>query len=228
MTDTASIVAQLTGPGGPFEIAVEDVVGVPTQVYKQRMRSMRELMQQNAFRPDVPWLVQGDRRYTFGQHDAAARVVAHRLSELGVDRGDRVALVSANNPEWVLTFWACAILGAVLVPLNAWWKTEELEFGLQDSGAKVLIADERRLALIRPRLPELRELEHVFVIGSGSGAGGDAGDGVVQPFDDLMPGAAGDDAPMPDDEIDEDDLLAILYTSGTTGQPKGATVSQRQ
>jgi long-chain acyl-CoA synthetase len=163
--------------------------------------------------------VQGDRRYTFGEHDAAARAVAQRLSELGVERGDRVALVSANNPEWVITFWACAILGAVLVPLNAWWKTEELEFGLQDSGSKVLIADEKRLALIRPRLVELRELEHVFVIAPDS-------DAPVRPFRDLLEGAQ--DAPMPETPLDEDDLLAILYTSGTTGQPKGATVSQRQ
>ena len=48
-------------------------------------------------------------------------------------RGDRVALVSANVPEWVITWWACAVLGATLVPLNAWWKAEELEFGLDDS-----------------------------------------------------------------------------------------------
>jgi long-chain acyl-CoA synthetase len=215
------ILEQLTGPGGPFEIVVEDVRGVPTQVYKQRMRSLRELMAQNAARPDVPWLVQGDRRYTFGQHDAAARIVASRLGELGVERGDRVALVAANNPEWVVTFWACAILGAVLVPLNAWWKAEELEFGLIDSGSKVLIADARRMSIVAPRLTELRELEHAFVIGG-------AAEGAVRSFDELLDAAGGADAPMPDSPVDEDDILAILYTSGTTGQPKGATVSQRQ
>lgn len=221
MPTSEEVLAQLTGPGGAFEIVVEDVCGVPTQVYKQRMRSMRELMNQNALRADVAWLVQGERRYTFGEHDAAARVIAQRLTELGVQRGDRVALVSANNPEWVLTFWACAILGAVLVPLNAWWKAEELEFGLQDSGSKVLIADERRMALIRPRLTELRDLEHCFVIG-------EEADAPVRPFHDLMPSGDTTDAPMPERPLEEDDLLAILYTSGTTGQPKGATVSQRQ
>jgi steroid-24-oyl-CoA synthetase len=219
--DTNSILEQLTGPGGAFEIVVEDVLGVPTQVYKQRMRSLRELMVQNGLRAEVPWLVQGDRRYTYGEHDSAARVVAQHLAELGVQRGDRVALVSANNPEWVLTFWACAILGAVLVPLNAWWKTEELEFGLTDSGAKVLIADQKRLALLRPRLTEVRNVEHVFVIG----AVADPADTTVRAFDDLLAGA---DAPMPETPIEEDDLLAILYTSGTTGQPKGATLTHRQ
>ncbi len=120
--------------------------------------------------------------------------------------------MSANVPEWVITFWAVAILGATLVPLNAWWKAEELEFGLGDSGAKVLIADARRLAVVADRLAEIPALAHVFEIGS-------------EPFAKLL---AGDDPGMPDAPIDEDDLLAICYTSGTTGQPKGATLTHRQ
>jgi long-chain acyl-CoA synthetase len=212
--------AQLTGAGGPFEIVVEDVVGNSTQVYRQRMHSLRELMAQNALRGDVDWVVQEDRRLTYGEHDRLARVLAASLAELGVGRGDRVALVSANLPEWVITFWAVAILGATLVPLNAWWKAEELEFGLQDSEAKVLIVDARRLAGLVDRLPELRALEHVFLIEDSAE--------VVHPvrhFSELL--GAGD-APMPDSTIDEDDLLAICYTSGTTGQPKGATLTHRQ
>jgi len=213
-------VAQLTGPGGPFEIVVDDILGIPTQVYKQRMTSLRELMDANAARADLEWLVQADERYTFGEHDRLARVLAAKLTELGVERGDRVALVSANLPEWVITWWACAILGAVLVPLNAWWKTEELEFGLVDSGAKVLIADAKRFAMIRERLPEIRELQHVFVIGA------DAPEAPARPFAELI--AAAGDPGMPPGFVDEDDLLAILYTSGTTGQPKGATLTHRQ
>jgi long-chain acyl-CoA synthetase len=205
-------IAHLTGPGGPFEIVVEDVLGHPTQVYASRMRSMRELMTQNAARADVDFLVQGDRRYSFGEHDRIARVLAGSLARLGVQRGDRVALCSANVPEWLFTWWACAILGATLVPLNAWWKAEELEFGLNDSEAKVLIADTRRLDSVRDRIVEIRELQHVFEIGTPE-------------FDALL---AGDDPGMPATPIDEDDILAILYTSGTTGQPKGATVSHRQ
>lgn len=158
----ASPIDQLTGPGGPFEIVIEDVLGHPTQVYKQRMTSLRELMAQNALRADVDWLVQGERRYTYGEHDRAARVLAQSLARLGVQRGDRVALVSANVPEWVITFWAVAILGATLVPLNAWWKAEELEFGIEDSEATVLIGDTRRLSALRERLPEMRTLRHVF------------------------------------------------------------------
>jgi len=212
------VIAELTGPGGAFEIVVEDVCGVPTQVYKQRMTSLRELVAQNALRGDVDWLVQGDRRFTYAEHDAASRSVAARLTELGVERGDRIALAAANCPEWVVVFWASALLGAVLVPLNAWWKAEELEFGIVDSGAKVLIADERRVELLRPRLTEMRELLHVFAIGA-------AGDHPVRRFDTLL-GAS--ERVLPDTPIDEDDLLAIAYTSGTTGEPKGATITHRQ
>jgi long-chain acyl-CoA synthetase len=203
---------QLTGSGGPFEVVVEDVVGHPTQVYKQRMRSLRELMAQNAARGDVDWLVQEDARYTFGEHDRLVRVLAKSLADLGVQRGDRVALVSANVPEWVITFWAVAILGATLVPLNAWWKAEELEFGLHNSESRVLIGDARRLATVRDRLADVPSLLHVIEFGSPE-------------WNALL---AGDDPGLPDAPIDEDDLLAICYTSGTTGQPKGATLTHRQ
>ena len=218
MPSTDPVIAELTGPGGAFEIVVADVCGIPTQVFEQRMRSMRELVAQNALRGEVDWLVQGDRRLTYAEHDAAVRSVAARLAGLGVQHGDRVALAAANCPEWVITFWASAVLGAVLVPLNAWWKAEELEFGIIDSGAKVFVGDERRVELMRPRLTEMRELRHVFSIGA-------AGDHPVRSFDELL----GDDtAALPDAPIDEDDLLAIAYTSGTTGEPKGATITQRQ
>jgi long-chain acyl-CoA synthetase len=214
------VITQLTGPEGPFEIVVEDVLGVPTQVYKQRMRALGELLAQSANRSDLTWLVQGDRRLTFGEHDALARQAARALRAHGIARGDRVAIVSANCPEWVVMFWACALIGAVAVPLNAWWKTEELEFGLSDSGARVLIADAKRLALIRPALDALPALEHVFVVG-------EDGDG-ARPFSEFLAAGAHDDGSAVGTDVDEDDIFAILYTSGTTGRPKGATITQRQ
>jgi long-chain acyl-CoA synthetase len=213
------VLEQLTGEGGPFEIVIEDVLGHPTQVYKQRLRSLRELMDQSAARVDVDFLVQGGLRYTFGEHDRAARVLAASLADLGVERGHRVALCSANNAEWVVTFWACAILGAAVVPLNAWWKAEELEFGIMDSESTVLIADARRVALLHERLPEMRALRHVFQIGGEPEA-------PARAFDDLLD--VKEDPGMPPTPVDEDDLLAICYTSGTTGQPKGATLTHRQ
>jgi long-chain acyl-CoA synthetase len=218
VTAADPVLEQLTGPGGPFEIVVEDVLGVPTQVYASRMKTMRELMAQSALRADVDFVVQGEERLTFGANDRRARAVAASLAALGVGVGDRVALLSANNPDWIVTFWACAALGAVVVPLNAWWKAEELEFGLEDSGAKVLVADARRLGLIADRLAAIPALEHVFVLD-------DAPAGLpARSFAELADGS-GDLVETP---LDEDDLLAIIYTSGTTGKPKGATLTHRQ
>ena len=158
------VLDQLTGPGGPFEIVTEPVLGVPLQVYKDRLTSFRDIVAMADARAEVDFIVQGDRRLTFGEHNALVRRVAAAFLDLGIVHGDRVAILSANNPEWVVLFWAAAALGVVVVPLNAWWKTEELEFGLRDSGAKLLCCDARRWALVRDTVAELEDLEHVFVM----------------------------------------------------------------
>jgi steroid-24-oyl-CoA synthetase len=217
MTDA---LATVTGPGGPFEIVVEDVLGAPLQVYRHRLGSMRDLVVGADARGDVDWVVQGERRLTYAEHNALVRRVAVALTGLGVEPGDRVALLSANNVEWVVMFWACAVIGAACVPLNAWWKAEELEFALADSGAKVLFCDLKRWAVVRDVVAPLPALDHVFVMDL------DAPDGPARPGVELI---AGDDpGALPDVEVHEDDLLAILYTSGTTGRPKGATITHRQ
>ena len=229
VTEVDPVLAELTGPGRQYEISRELVLGVEMQVYTQRMRTLRELMAKSATRADRDFLVQGEDpadRFTFGQHDARARSVASALSHLGIAVGDRVALCSANNPDWVVAFWACAALGAVVVPLNAWWKGEELEFGLNDSAAKVLICDARRFAIIADRLDQIPSITHVYVIGD---VPTDASTLVpsnvtIGRFRDLTDGPDDlDEAPLA-----EDDLLAIMYTSGTTGRPKGATLTHRQ
>jgi long-chain acyl-CoA synthetase len=217
MTDA---IAKLTGPGGPFEIVVEDVLGVPLQVYRHRLSSMRDLVDGADARGDVDWVVQGDRRLTYAEHNALVRRTAAGLLDLGVVPGDRVAMLSANNLEWVVMFWACAVIGVACVPLNAWWKAEELEFALTDSGAKVLLCDEKRWAVVRDVVPALGALEHVFVTGL------EAPDGPAQSAETLL--VADDPGTIAGDEPHEDDLLAILYTSGTTGKPKGATITHRQ
>jgi acyl-CoA synthetase (AMP-forming)/AMP-acid ligase II len=125
VTAVDPVLAQLTGPGSQFEITREVVLGVEMEVYAQRMRTLRELIAKSDARGDLDFVVQGDDpadRLTFAQHNERARAVASALAHLGVTVGDRVALCSANNPDWIVAFWACAALGAVVVPLNAWWK----------------------------------------------------------------------------------------------------------
>jgi long-chain acyl-CoA synthetase len=220
VTSREDALTELTGPDGVFEIVTEPVLGRPLQVYASRMRSMGELVAQADTKGDVEFLVQGDRRLTYAQHNALARRAAGELLARGVEPGDRVALLSANSIDWVVMFWACASMGAVCVPLNAWWKADELEFGLQDSGTKVLFCDEKRWAIAREVVDRLPELEHVFVSGL------EAPDGRAEPVAALF--EADDPGHLPGVDVDEDDLLAILYTSGTTGRPKGATLTHRQ
>jgi long-chain acyl-CoA synthetase len=220
-----SAAAALTGRGGQFEIQVEDVLGAPLQVYRQRFTSLRDLIAIADSRPDVDWVVQDapdgtTRRLTFGQHNALVRKVAVALLDLGVEPGDRLALLSANNVEWVVMFWACAAIGVVCVPLNAWWRGEELEFALRDCGAKVLFCDAKRWPVVRDAASTIPELQHAFVMDL------DQSDGFARPGVALLEPA--DPGALPDVGVDEDDILAILYTSGTTGKPKGATLTHRQ
>src|SRR5205823_9795890 len=130
-----------------------------------------------------------------------------------------------NNPEWCLSFWGAVNIGAILVGLNGWWTTDEILYGLQDSGSKVLVADAKRFERIAGNLDECPDLEHVFLIDADpSDFPGGSDDKRLHRFDELLSDAA--DGP-PDVPIDEDDYAVIFYTSGTTGRPKGAISTHR-
>jgi long-chain acyl-CoA synthetase len=227
MPNLAEVRAQLTGPGGPFEVVTEDVMGRPMQVYKDRMRTLRAIPEAAIGRGDDTFLVYGDRTYGFRdfveQTNGLARALADRCA---IGPGDRVAVLSQNNPEWCLTFWATVSMGTILVGLNGWWKADEILYGLQDSGARVLVADAKRFERIADRLDEAPDLTHVLLIE----AGPDdfpvaAASGVkLQRFDDLGVEPSGR---FPDTPIAEDDAAVIFYTSGTTGKPKGAISTHR-
>ncbi len=223
--DPIAVQAQLTGPGGPFEVVVEEVGGRPTEVYKERMRSLREIPPLAQLRgDDQPFIVQGDRRIGFDTFVRTANSLSAGFTKLGVGHGDRVAVLAQNRPEWCLTFWATVDLGGILVGLNGWWKADEIVYGLQDSGAKVLVADRKRLERVTGDLDECPDLEHVLLIDCDPVDLGLQGDDRVRRFGELT---ADLDAELPTTPIDEDDPAVILYTSGTTGRPKGAVSTHR-
>jgi long-chain acyl-CoA synthetase len=144
MPTAAEVRQQLTGRGGMFEITTKEVDGRTLQVYKDRMTSLRQIPEVAIVRgDDETFIVYGDRTYGFKTFVETANGVAHAWKDrYGLRHGDRVAVLSQNNPEWCLAFWAAVTNGAILVGLNGWWKTDEVEYGLQDSGAKVLVADQ--------------------------------------------------------------------------------------
>jgi long-chain acyl-CoA synthetase len=208
MADLAAIEARLTGPGAPFETALEDVCGTRMPVFAKRLRSLRDLLAQSAAHGDKEYLVHGERRISYAEHLRIVASVARALREkYGVGQGDRIAILAENGPDWIVSFWAAQALGAVAVGLNGWWAGDEILHGVRDCDAKVLIADRKRLARVHPS---------------------DLGVPVVEiegGFEKLW--SHDPRATLPDVAIDEDDPAAILYTSGTTGRPKGAVNTQR-
>ena len=128
----------MSEPTNPFEVIEVDVRGVPTKVFAGTPSSLRAIWDASAAHGPNTFLVYEDERYTFADVHRQVRALAHRLTgDMGVRQGDRVAIATRNYPEWAVAFWAGVSVGAVVVPLNAWWTGPELAYGLGDSGSVV-------------------------------------------------------------------------------------------
>jgi acyl-CoA synthetase (AMP-forming)/AMP-acid ligase II len=119
MADLQEITARLTAPGGPFEIVHEEVRGERMPVFKNRTRSLRALFEASANHGEKEHLVYGDERISFAEHFARASALGHVLRErYGVRPGDRVSILAANCPEWVIAFWA-TVSTASRIPIRS-------------------------------------------------------------------------------------------------------------
>ncbi|MFR9806843.1 long-chain-fatty-acid--CoA ligase [Pseudonocardia sp. RS010] len=163
--------------------------------------------------PDRWCLVTGERRSTNAEFADRVARLAGGLRGLGLEPGDRVAIVAPNSDRMVETFYATLWAGAIAAPLNARWTADELGRALVDSGAAVLVVDPAfagTVAGLRSAAPNIRHVVHL--------AGGPAPEGLTA-VDDLAVD------PVPDAGRSGDDPAYLLYTGGTTGQPKGVVVS---
>ena len=210
--------AALTGPGGFFEIVTETVGGIEMGVVASPHRSLRDLLAASVNHGGDGsaryYLFDDGRRATFAENiDHAAAVAAGLAERHGVGPGDRVGLLGANHPGWIQGFWGTVSAGAIAVAMNGWWKGDEIRYGLELTKPKVLIADRRRLRRLDgdPGIP-------VILMDADPNAVGPTVDGLV----DAYGGAS-----LPDCEIGIDDPAAILFTSGTTGRPRGAVQTHR-
>lgn len=208
--------AGLTAPGQRFEMAEAEADGHGIRVWKHAPSTFRALLESTRLHGDRDFVVCSGERYTYERHFRLAATLAHRLvGDYGVRKGDRVAIAMRNHPEWIISYSAVLAVGAVAVPLNAWWTERELAYGLTDSGATLVLADgERAERLSGSGLP--------LIVAKGDGTGrGDHAD-----WAEVL-GEVRADVTLPPVEVDPDDPATILYTSGTTGRPKGALGSNR-
>lgn len=202
------IVAGLTGPDGPFPLIREEVLGSEISVFGSRARALHDLLAASTEHGDRVYVATADRSVSFAEH---ARLVSSLAAELrttyGVKPGDRVAIAAANSPEWIIAFWATVSVGAISVAFNAWWSARELAYGIEHSEPTLVLADARRaaaLATAEVTIPVLTMEEDLPRLAA------------------LHP-----DAALPSANVSEDDPAVILYTSGTSGRPKGAVHSHR-
>ena len=210
-----AIAALTTAEGLPFEIAEREIDGQTLKVFKNIQSSLRQAFDESRLHGDKTFLVYEDETWTFSQVMARVDEIADALvNRYGVAKGDRVAIAMRNYPEWIFTFAAVTSVGGIAVCMNAWWTAEEMAYGLEDSGAKVLMADIERARTAEASLAKFG-VKAICVRHEGELPAG------VDRLEDVLTAGAS----MPAVEVNEGDDATILYTSGTTGFPKGAVSS---
>jgi long-chain acyl-CoA synthetase len=213
-------IESITSPEGPFPVQEDVVDGAPQKVFGGLPQSLRDYYAFAATHGDKECLIDNDRRWSFTEvMQSASTLGAVLVERYGIQKGDRVAIAMRNSPEWCISFLAITSIGAVAVPMNSWWQGEELAHGLQDCNAVLAILDAARHERLESWLP-----------GSGLRVIGLENEGKSLPasvdrLEDLL-GASGHSA-LPDVAIGLDDPAMILYTSGSTGQPRGVLSTQR-
>jgi acyl-CoA synthetase (AMP-forming)/AMP-acid ligase II len=217
----------LCAPGARFEMETVNIRGVPTRTWKNTPPNMTALVMLSRMHGDRLATIYEDERTTYEAQYRAIAALAEDLVAKGVQKGDRVAIAMRNLPEWPVVFFATVVTGAIAVPLNAWWTGEELAYGLADSGAKVLICDCERYDRIAGHRADLPELARVIA----SRCMGNVPEGAEELESIIGPSTAWLDLPadraLPQVAILPEDDATILYTSGTTGKPKGALGTHR-
>ena len=206
--------------GGEFPIVERTIRGVPHFVFRDISENLHDYYKACvAPQGDREFIVYDSVRLTYQEGYAQAAAVADQLvNRFGIQKGDRVAIAMRNYPEWIIAFMAVTSIGAISVSLNSWWTGEELEYGLTEVGTRLVILDQQRWERLEGRLKPLG------VQAIGACWDGSLPDGIT-PFDDLLRDGAGQ--PMPGVTMDADDDATILFTSGTTGFPKGAVGTHR-
>ncbi len=220
----------LAGPGSPFELEDAVIGEVALKVYKHAPPNIPSVLALAAQQfTERTYLVYENERVTFGALYLAVNQLAAVLRDRhGVGQGDRVAIIMRNYPQWPLGFFAALSLGAIATPMNSWWTADELEYGLSFAGVKVVICDTQIYERLRGSLERLPALKHILIARD---TADETADPRVSSVDAIV-GHPNDwhriaDIGPPPVRIAPDDDATIMYTSGTTGRPKGALATHR-
>ena len=226
------VTAELIAPGQQFELQNLTIGANSYRTWKNAPGSLREIFDRTEIFGDATYLVYQDERISYSQLRQEVASLSQAFIDLGIVKGDRIAIAMRNLPEWVTAFWATVAIGAIVVPLNAWWTSAELAYGVDDCDAKVLILDQERLERIAGELTRRTAVGERVVA-------------VVRCQDDVLLRHAArlrqskvkvldfksliipNRQRLPNIDIDPDDPATIFYTSGTTANPKGVLGTHR-
>ena len=172
------------------------------------------LRYQVARRADTTFIIWKDQEYTYGRFDALTDALAGAFYELGIRRGDVVSIYLPNCPQFILAWFALSKIGAVMGPINALFKGEEVAYILDNSEAKGIIATSPLSDVIDAVAGQCPNLKHKIFVGAEVPPG-------WLSFEELVRSGAA----LPSVEVSREDVASIIYTSGTTGRPKGVLLT---
>ena len=219
-TSLDAVIGGITAAGGPLAVGTATIGGAVLPAFSAAPPTLREFFAM-FFTVNGPreFLVFNEERLTFADVHARGLEFAAMLQHRhGIAKGDRVAIAMRNYPEWIIAIIGILQLGAIAIPMNAWWTAEEIDYGLKDSGARLAIADEDRAR----RIATLSCSVQVLTVRTSAEVA--AGLGFARTEDELT---AAPKTTWYTCEISPEDDATIMYTSGSTGAPKGAVSTHR-
>jgi len=214
--DLDSIIDEICLKEDDFKLKNKTIRGVNYKCFDSKILNLNDYFKLSLKFPNNEMLIFEDERYTYEHSFAQSSAFANALiKNFGVEKGDRIAIASRNYPEWINSFIAITSIGAIAVPLNSWWTSNELKYAIDNCGAKIIIVDDKRYDRIKPFI----ENNNINLISIRCNEDQDKNwDNFIKPFLNTS---------MPIVRINPDDDATIFYTSGSTGYPKGVCSTHR-